>query len=123
MREGGLEPMGGTGGIVDVDETYLGKTKIKKPSPQRKGRPYIHKEGGPSGNRAIVSLVERGGKVRSFHVKNADKPTVVGIVTANIAKESRLHTPTKAASTSARISTSPRTKPSTTLRRNMRAAT
>jgi hypothetical protein len=39
-----------------------------------------------------VSLVERGGKVRSFHVENADKPTVVSIATANIAKETRLHT-------------------------------
>jgi len=92
MRDGGLAPMGGAGGIVEVDETYFGKTKEKKPSPQRKGRPFIHRGGGPSGKRAIVSLVERGGKVRSFHVENADKPTVVGIVTANIAKESRLHT-------------------------------
>ncbi|ABD08173.1 ISSpo8, transposase [Rhodopseudomonas palustris HaA2] len=92
MRDGGLAPMGGAGGIVEVDETYFGKTKEKKPSPQRKGRPFIHRGGGPSGKRAIVSLVERGGKVRSFHVENADKPTVVGIVTANVAKESRLHT-------------------------------
>lgn len=94
MRDGGLAPMGGEGsnGIVEVDETYYGKTKVKKPSPQRKGRPYIHRGGGPAGKRAIVSLVERGGKVRSFHVENADKPTVVGIVTGNIAKEARLHT-------------------------------
>jgi hypothetical protein len=39
-----------------------------------------------------VSLVERGGNVRSFHVAIADKATVSGIVTANIARESRLHT-------------------------------
>jgi len=37
-------------------------------------------------------LVERGGSVRSFHVKSADKVTVAGIVTAHIKPESRLFT-------------------------------
>jgi transposase-like protein len=93
MRDGGLAPMGGAGGIVEADETYFGPTKEKKVSPQRKGRPFTKRgRSGPASKRAIVSLVERGGKVRSFHVENADKPTVVGIVTANIAKETRLHT-------------------------------
>jgi hypothetical protein len=40
----------------------------------------------------VVSLVERGGKVRSFHVENADKATVTGIVRENIAAETRIHT-------------------------------
>lgn len=91
MRDGALAPMGGNGSIVEADETYFGKSKVQKPSPQRKGRPYIH-QGKMRNNRAIVSLVERGGAVRSFHVENADKLTVSGIVTANIAKETRLHT-------------------------------
>jgi hypothetical protein len=39
-----------------------------------------------------VSLVERGGSVRSFHAENADKPTVNKIVAENIAREARLHT-------------------------------
>jgi transposase-like protein len=39
-----------------------------------------------------VSLVERGGSVRSFHVENADKTTVRKVVAENIARESRLHT-------------------------------
>ena len=43
-------------------------------------------------DRPIVSLVERGGKVRSFHVAVADKANVSKIVMGNIAKESRLHT-------------------------------
>ena len=92
MRDGGLAPMGGAGGVVEADETYFGRSKEKKllkprVSPYTKGG-WKHK----GAARAIVSLVERGGKVRSFHVENADKPTVVGIVTANIAKEIRLHT-------------------------------
>ena len=47
---------------------------------------------GPAGKRAIISLVERGGSVRSFHVENADKPTVNQIVAGNIAREARVHT-------------------------------
>jgi transposase-like protein len=93
MRAGGLVvPMGGEGSVVEADETYFGKTKVKTPSPQRNGRPFIHKGGGPSGKRAIVSLVERGGSVRSFHVAVADAATVANIVTANIHHETRLHT-------------------------------
>jgi transposase-like protein len=40
----------------------------------------------------VVTLVERGGKVRSFHVPRADKATVAKIVAENIHHESRLHT-------------------------------
>jgi transposase-like protein len=92
MRNGGItSPMGGEGSIVEADETYFGKQESPTPSPQRKGRPYIHK-GKMRNNRAIVSLVERGGTVRSFHVAVADKVTVTKIVTDNVAKETRLHT-------------------------------
>jgi transposase-like protein len=93
MRDGNLAPMGGAGGVVEADETYFGPTKERKLSPQRGNRPYTKRgKTGPGGKRAIVSLVERGGKVRSFQVENADKATIVGIVTGNIAKETRLHT-------------------------------
>jgi transposase-like protein len=93
MRDGNLSQMGGAGRIVEADETYFGKTKESKISPQRKGRPYNPRGSrGPKDKRAIVALVERGGKVRSFHVENADKATIVNIVTANIARETRLHT-------------------------------
>lgn len=92
MREGGLTPMGGGGGIVEADETYFGKTKEPKVSKQRKGRPYKVGSRGPRDKRAILSLVERGGKVRSFHVQSADKGSVSNIVKQNVAKETRLHT-------------------------------
>lgn len=94
MRTGGLgtlPPLGGPGKIVEADETYFGKAETPRVSPQRKGRPFT-KKGHIWNNRPIVALVERGGKVRSFHVAVADKVNVQAIVTANIAKESRLHT-------------------------------
>jgi len=94
MKAGGLAaPMGGDGGIVEMDEAYHGKvehpvrTRRKDlPPPTKRGK------GGPAGKRAIISLVERGGSVRSFHVPVADKKTVNKIMTENVAKESRLHT-------------------------------
>jgi transposase-like protein len=93
MREGGLVPMGGDGTIVEADETYLWSTEV--PKPRSRGRiptPTKRGKSGPADKRAIISLVERGGNVRSFHVENADKLTVNRIVTENIARETRMHT-------------------------------
>ena len=94
MRAGGLEPpLGGEGKIVEADETYFWKTE--KPTPRSRGRiPKPTKSGkpGPADKRAIVALVERGGRVRTFHVGAADKVTVHKIVTDNVARETRLHT-------------------------------
>jgi transposase-like protein len=86
-------PIGGSGKVVEADETYFGKVADPKPSPQRKGRPYIKRgKSGPAGKRAILALVERGGSVRTFHVAVADKETVIDIVRDNVTRESRLHT-------------------------------
>jgi transposase-like protein len=93
MRDGSVSNLGGDGEIVEADETYLWKQEVQKPSKHRRGLPYTRGgHAGPAGKRAIVSLVERGGSVRSFHVENADKPTVNKIVTENIARESYLYT-------------------------------
>src|SRR3990172_3627154 len=40
MRPGGLTPLGGEGKVVEADETYYGKIKDRKPSPQRRVRPF-----------------------------------------------------------------------------------
>src|SRR4051794_38724931 len=85
--------------LDDTGGIYFGKQENRKPSKQRGDRPFT-KGGkvGVGGKRAIVSLVERGGRVRSFHVENADKATVNIIVGQNLARESRLP-PTRVAST------------------------
>lgn len=81
MRDGLLAPLGGQGRIVEADETYFGRKK------------GVQKRGGGAGHKlAILSLVERGGAVRSFHVERADKQTVASVVTQNIKRESLLHT-------------------------------
>jgi transposase-like protein len=94
MRDGTLAPMGGDGAIIEADETYFGKQAGPiRAGKWRRGRPYTKGgKAGPSGKRAVVALVERGGSVRSFHVENADKPTINKIVTENLSRESHLHT-------------------------------
>ena len=111
MRRGGLDvpPMGGPGKVVEADEAYIGRKKGWKPQP-----------GGAHKN-AVVSLVERGGSVRSFHVPSADAETVAKIVRENVHKEARIHTDeSKLYTASAR--NLPPTKRSITPPRNMRGA-
>jgi transposase-like protein len=95
MRRGGLDlpPMGGSGKVVEADETYFGNIpEAKRPRTKTTGRPFQKDARGPKNKRAIISLVERGGEVRSFHVSGAYLENVVSIVKENIARETRLHT-------------------------------
>ena len=92
MRAGGLEPMGGKGKIVEADETYFGDVpESKRKTKTSRGHAFT-KKGRAAHKRAIVSLVERGGNVRSFHVAVADGATVANIVNENVLKETRLQT-------------------------------
>ena len=52
MRSGDLSPMGGNGGVVEVDETFIGHDKTVKPRGHKKGRGYHHKH-------KVLSLVDR----------------------------------------------------------------
>ncbi len=92
MKDGALGPLGGDGKIVEADETYHGKVANPRTTRVFDGLPYKTGNRGPANKRAIVSLVERGGKARSFHVKSANKQTVARIVVENVARESHLHT-------------------------------
>lgn len=85
MRDGILAPMGGAGGIVEADETYYG-AKDEITTRTKKGKP------GLASKRAIVSLVERGGRVRSFQPHRATEAEITKIVAENVSREARLHT-------------------------------
>jgi transposase-like protein len=84
MRSGGLGPLGGEGEIIEADETYYGRME-ESSKPARKRSKTANK-------RPVVSLVERGGNVRSFHVASADKDTVQKILKENVDSSSRLYT-------------------------------
>jgi len=80
MRSDNFTPMGGNGKTVEADETYIGRLKG-----------VTHTRGGRHKN-MVLTLVERGGIARSFHIDSATVARVIPIVRANVAKESQLMT-------------------------------
>lgn len=85
MREGGLlPPMGGGGGVVEVDETVYGRAETYP-----KGRERF---AGSKHKNIIVALVERGGSVRSYHVTGSTVSEIMPIVNENVAKEAQMMT-------------------------------
>lgn len=93
MKDAAPGPLGGSGKIVEADETYFGKRETRRPSAQRKGRSFTKGgKSGPGGKRAVVALVERGGKVRSFHVDHATAANVREVLVRNVSRETALHT-------------------------------
>jgi transposase-like protein len=85
---------GGEGKIVEADETYFGnKDEEPAPSPSRRGRPYTRGgKSNPARKRAVVALVERKGKARSFHVEHANAETVTKLLRENASRKSALMT-------------------------------
>lgn len=86
MRSGDLSPFGSGGGVVEVDETFIGHDKTVKPKGEKKGRGYAHKH-------KILSLVDRDtGRSRDFVVDDLKKATLLPILRENIAKEATVYT-------------------------------
>ena len=84
MRNGSLGLMGGDGGRVEVDETYIGKKTgvVKHP-----------KAVGPHHKLRVVALVDRNsGEARSIPANSMVRDEVAQIVRANVAKEAHLTT-------------------------------
>lgn len=74
----GLAPLGGHGKTVEADETYLTNSRKTKRQPGRK-KPHTQ----------VMSLVERGGPIRSMTL---DHKGVVGIIRKHVHADSRLVT-------------------------------
>ena len=74
------EPMGGEGKTIEMDETYIGQ---KKEATKKRSFHHMH---------TILSLVERGGQVRSFHLDKADQNIVLAVVRDHVRKETRHYT-------------------------------
>jgi transposase-like protein len=82
MRAGGLmPPMGSGGGTVEADETFIGRLK---------GQPV--RRGGATHKNTVLTLVERGGSARSFHVDSASLADIGPILKANLSREANLMT-------------------------------
>jgi transposase-like protein len=82
MRTDGTVAFGSGGGVVEVDETFIGQKHKKKEG----ARGYAHKN-------AMLSLVDRTtGQSKSFVVKDVTKATLWPILRENIAKEATIYT-------------------------------
>lgn len=81
MQATSTEPMGGIGKIVEVDETFYGKHDD-----------VPHRMKGKETKNIVLTLVERGGEARSFHIEGIRRSDVEGVMLENISKESRLMT-------------------------------
>jgi transposase-like protein len=81
MRTGGFAPMGSGGAIVEADETFIGR---QEGQPKRRTG-WGHKN-------IVLTLVERGGNARSFHMATVSVAEVAPIVRANLSHEAHLMT-------------------------------
>lgn len=93
IREGMREelPEGGLGGankVVEIDETYVGGKEANKHKSKRR----TDGARGPIDKAPVLSLVERDGSVRSFHVPNVTAKTLKPIIVSHINKASYVMT-------------------------------
>jgi transposase-like protein len=81
-------PLGGSDRFVEADETYVGGKDANRHANKRSDaqRPKLVEK------QAVVSLVERGGYVRSFHVANVTGNTLRSILYTNVSRDSWLMT-------------------------------
>jgi transposase-like protein len=81
MRSDVMPPMGSGGGVVEVDETFIGKEPGKK-----MGRAYHHKM-------KVLSLLDRdSGSKRSVVIDDLTAKSIEPVLRDNIAKEAKLYT-------------------------------
>lgn len=81
MRSGDLAPFGADGGMIEVDETYIGR------------EPGLPVTRGGSHKMKVLSLVERNtGRARSIVMDDVNSKRIGEVVAANMAREAHLMT-------------------------------
>ena len=86
MRDDSLATFGSGGGVVEIDETFIGHDQNVKPKHERKGRGYAHKH-------KVLALVDReSGRAKSMVVDDLKAKTLVPILKMNISAEATVYT-------------------------------
>jgi transposase-like protein len=83
MRDLNPEPIGGSGKVVESDETYIGK---------QVGAPKGRRKPGPAFRNIVMTLVERDGSARSFHINSTTLNEITKIVRENVKAETIINT-------------------------------
>jgi len=73
-------PLGGPDSVVEADETFVGGKQRNRATRAVKPK------------KAVVALVERDGKARSFHVANVNAKDLRGLIVTNVDRSSHLMT-------------------------------
>jgi transposase-like protein len=89
MQAVGLEPMGGARKVVEVDETMSGR---QDGSPNPRGYKRDMRGYGRQFRNVVLTLVERGGSARSFHIEGTTIATLMPVLRANIHPDSTVMT-------------------------------
>ena len=79
MRDPSPEGLGGSGKIVEADETYFGDKDVVTKRTK-------HGKSGLASKRAVIGLVERGGRVRTIHIATVSAAHVSDIVRRNLSR-------------------------------------
>jgi hypothetical protein len=79
MKDDG-SPLGGPGKVVESDEAFVKARKRKRLS------------GKIAPTKKVMTLVERGGRARSFHVANLNHNNIRGAIVSNVHRSSTLMT-------------------------------
>ncbi|MGE0668739.1 MAG: IS1595 family transposase, partial [Sphingomonadales bacterium] len=78
-------PLGGQNKVIEADETYIGGKEHNKHAHKR-----IEGAQGGTGKQAVLTLVERDGNARSFHVANVTGATIRPIMVKHASRKSHL---------------------------------
>jgi transposase-like protein len=91
MRPKDFTPMGGDGQTVEVDETVIGTLEGEGGKKAHRARRRA-RQGGFAHKNIVLTLVERGGSARSFHIQSTSVAQIVPILRTNVSRESSLMT-------------------------------
>jgi transposase-like protein len=91
LREAAREttpgPLGGEGKTIEADESWVGGKEKNKHASRR-----TQVGSGTDGKEPVMTLIEREGRARSFHIASVTAKTVRGVLTSNANRASRLMT-------------------------------